>query len=543
MMIKRILNFQTKSINSAAFFIFLSALLSRILGILRNSLLAGYFGATRELDIYFASFRLPDLLYTIFFGGGISLVFLPIFAEYFQKDKRKAWEISNSLFNILFLILLVCALLIFIFAPSLAKIIAPGFTSQEQVELAKLIKILVLSPILFGASSLLSSLLQYFKRFLIYSLAPILYNLGIIFGILVLSPKFGIKGVVFGVIIGAFIYFVLHLIGAILCGWRWVPKIYKEVQVFKKFLFLLLPRTFSAGIQQINLIFITSFASIFSKGSIAIFNFANDLQMIPIGLVSIPFSVAAFPEFSKLNSQNKEEEFQYKFWITFTKILFFVIPLALFIFLLRAQIVRLILGTLGKRFDWTATRLTAASLGIFSPGIIFASFVPLISRAFFAFKNTKTPAILSFFTVLLNVSLCFLFAFLFSFDNYFSKTIIHILDLQSLKDIRILALPLAFSLASIFQGIMLFYLFLRFKKIKPPSYFKHSIKQIVAIALVASFALFLFLQIFSVLFNTRTVLGLFSQTLLSFSIGALVYFLLAHLCRLTKLFVSSYEKH
>jgi putative peptidoglycan lipid II flippase len=197
-MLSRIFHFQTKNITSAALILAGSSLISRILGLLRDRLLAGAFGASPNLDVYFASFRIPDFIYNILIAGGVVVALVPLFSEYFIKDKKEAWDFIDNTLNVFLFFLIFVSLLVGIFAPLIIKIITPGFT-QEQISLAVVLtRLLFLSPIFLGLSSIFSGILQYFNRFLAYGLAPVFYNLGIIFGIIFLAPFLGILGLLAG---------------------------------------------------------------------------------------------------------------------------------------------------------------------------------------------------------------------------------------------------------------------------------------------------------------------------------------------------------
>ncbi len=526
-MIKRIFHFESKTIDSAALILFLSALSSRILGLVRDGLLAGYFGGGRELDIYFAAFRIPDFLYNIFIGGGVALVFLPLFAQYYVKDREKAWEISNLILNIFLSFLFLCAIVAFILAPYLSKLVAPGFNQAERSLLVCLMRILLLSPIFFGAASLFGSIVQYFNRFLVYSIAPLIYNLSIILSIVFFSERFGVIGVSWGVIIGAFLYFLLQFVAAKTCGFRWRGIFNFRSKVIKKTILLIIPRMVASAAQQINLIVVTAIASTLSKGSIAVFTFANNLQYIPVGLIGTPFALAAFPQFSKLISSNNYHDFKEKLCNTISKILFFVVPFSVMLFVLRAQLVRLALGTLGaQRFDWVATRLTAASLGAFCFGIFAVSLIPLLARAFFSLQDTKTPAIVSVVTVIINISLAFLFIYFIQNISAVREIFVKVFDLEGIKNIDVVGLPMAFSLASIFQAFSL--IFLLVKKIGDFGLKKiiGSTKRIAFASFLMGFNTYFFLRVFE-FFNNKTVEGLLAQTVLAAAIGVSIYLFLA----------------
>ena len=181
-MIKRVFHFQTKTVTFAALLLGISALISRLLGLFRDRLLAGTFGAGQDLDVYFAAFRIPDFVYGILIMGGISAIFLPVFSEYFKKDEQEAWRLASNILNCFLVLLIVICGILAIFTPWLIKFITPGFSPEQKALAVSLTRIMFLSPIFLGLSSLFSGVLHYFNRFLAYSIAPVLYNLSIIFG-------------------------------------------------------------------------------------------------------------------------------------------------------------------------------------------------------------------------------------------------------------------------------------------------------------------------------------------------------------------------
>ena len=526
-MIQGVLNSQTKTITFAAFILAVSSLISRLLGLFRDRLLAGRFGAGEELDIYFAAFRIPDFVYGILIVGGITAAFLPVFSEYFKKEDKgwsnQALEFTNNVLNcFLILLVLVCTVLA-IFTPVIVKFIIPGFSPENKLFTIALTRIMFLSPILFGLSSIFSSILHYFNRFLVYSLAPILYNLGIIFGIVFLVPIFGIFGLAYGVIFGAFLHLIIQIPAAIASGYRYKPIFNFKHLGLKKIFKLMLPRTIGSTAYHVNLIVITAIASTLTIGSIAIFNFSNNLHYVPIGFIGISFALSSFPILSRVWARGQKEEFLDKFSSTFRQILFFIIPISFLIFLLRAQIVRIILGT--GEFGWWETRLTAASLGLFCLGILAGALIPVIVRAFFALHDTKTPVVISIAAMSVNIMLSFFFVYLLGFSNAFRDFLIIALDLQGIDNIKIVGLPLALSLAALLQLVLLLVFF--YKKIGD-----FRIKEIleslikISIATILMFVSIYFVRQISASFvNLDTFKGVFYQAGLSVLTGCIVYFL------------------
>ena len=541
-MLNNIFNSQTKTVTFAAILLSISGLISRVLGLFRDRLLAGRFGASEELDIYFSAFRIPDFVYGVLIVGGITAAFLPVFSEYFKKEKkdcqwpREATELVNNVLNcFLFLLILIC-LILAIFTPSIVKIIIPGFSPENKNLTIALTRIMFLSPIFLGISSVFSGILHYFNRFLAYSLAPVLYNLGIIFGILFLVPLFGIFGLAYGVILGAFFHLIIQFPAARISGFRYKAVFNFKSPGLKKIFKLMLPRTIGTAAYHINLIVITAIASTLTVGSIAIFNFSNNLQYLPVGLIGVSFALSSFPFLSRAWAKGRKEEFLKSFSSSFRQILFLIIPISLLMFLLRAQIVRLVLGT--GRFGWWETRLTAASLGIFCLGIFAGSLIPLISRAFFALQDTKTPVIIGTISMIGNIVFAFLFTWLLRFSNFFRNLFAFLLKLKNpvngvriVENIEVIGLPLALSLALIIQlFLLLIFLYKKLGDLKISEVFS-SIKKILIAGVIMIIVAYFVRQFVVNFVNMHTFFGIFVQTLLTALAGFSVYFLIAFLTR------------
>ena len=528
-MVSRLLNHKSKTIFSAAIVLATTALLSRILGLFRDRLLAGRFGAGDELDIYFTAFRLPDLIYSILIMGAISSAFIPIFAQYFKKDEKEAWHLTSGLFNLVLLILIILSGLLILLAPWVISIIAPGFSGEKKEMTVILTRIIFLSPLFLGMSGILSGVLQYFHRFFVYSLAPIFYNLGIIFGIVFLAPKMGLVGLAWGVALGAFLHFLIQVPSAIYSGFK-----FKFVSIFhqgiKKIIKLTIPRTIGLAGSQINYVVITAIASSLAVGSIAIFNLANNLQYVPIGIIGISFAMAVFPRLAESSADENKEKFSKDFSSSFNQILYLVLPITAVFFVLRAQIIRLILGT--GQFGWVDTRLTAAALGIFAFSVFAQSLVPLISRAFYSLNDTRTPVSISLISIGLNIALSFGFVWVLNNDNLFSQLFSDIFRLGGIKKFAVLGLPLAFSLSNIFNFAVLIRFFNKKSKALNIQHVLKSVYKIMISCILMVIVIYGCLRVLDLFFDTQTFLGLFLQTAISALVGAGVYFIISWLYKL-----------
>lgn len=456
------LNHQTKRVGFAAVTLGLSHLISRFLGLIRDWLLARSFGAGLELDVYFAAFKIPDFVYQIFILGGIVATFLPLFSEYFSKDPDETWEFTSNTLNI-FLFLLIClSLILFIFAPYVTKLIAPGFSDRQIDKTILLTRLMLLSPIFFGLSSIFSSILQYFHRFLIYSFAPIVYNLSIIFGILFLSPYLGILGVVLGVIVGALLHFLIQIPSVVNCGFKYRTILnFKDPKIKKVFL-LMIPRAFGVSSLQINAIVINAIASTLVVGSISVFNFANNIRLFPIAIIGISFATAVFPKLSRAWSENKKEKFIDSFSLVFRQIIYLALPVVILMFILRNQIVNLILRH--GQFGAEAAQLVSASVGLFCFGILFASLRPLFFRAFFSLKDTKTPTLLAVIFVIVNIVFSLVLTSALKPDSLqaagLKDFLIKSFSLHQVSDISVLGFPLAYLIGLALE-FCLFLIFLK----------------------------------------------------------------------------------
>lgn len=416
--------------------------------------MAGNFGAGQDLDVYFTAFRIPDFIYNVMIAGGIVVAFMPLFSEYFLKNKEEAWRFAANVLNIFLLFLILLCGVFALFAPQLLKIIAPGFEGDQFALTVLITRILFLSPVLLGLSSVFSGVLQYFNKFLTYALAPVFYNLGIIAGIIFWVPDFGILGVVFGVVFGALLHLLVQVPAAISAGFSFKPIFALKDEKIKKVFSLMLPRTLGVAVPQINLMVVTAIASLLPAGALSVFTFSNNIQQIPMGLLGIPFATAAFPVLSRAWAAGQKMEFKEKFSEVFRKIIFIAIPSGVFVFIFRNEIIRLILKT--GRFDQGDTALAGACLGLFSLGIFASCLMPLFFRSFFSMQDTKTPTIVAIFIMALNVALCFLLTHFLGFQNAFQEFIRNIFSLQGAGNIAVLGLPLAFSIDVILQFALLF---------------------------------------------------------------------------------------
>ncbi|MFH1714508.1 MAG: murein biosynthesis integral membrane protein MurJ [Candidatus Nealsonbacteria bacterium] len=452
-----VFHLQTKNITSAALILGLASAFSGALGLLRDRLLAGRFGAGNELDVYYASFRIPDFISMVLIMGSISAAVIPIFSEYLTRDKEEAWKFLSNLFNLVLFILIAVSVVLIIFAPQIVNLITPGFSEEKRSLVVLLTRIMFLSPIILGTSNIISSVLQVFSRFLITSLAPIMYNFGIIIGILFFVPRWGLPGLAWGVVFGAFLHLLIQLPVLFKVGFKFKSVFDFGHLGFKKVVRLTVPRSIGLAASQFNFFIITAIASTLSVGSVAVFSLAESLARPFLILVGISFSTAAFPQLTLSFSKEKKERFFDIFFGTFSKIIFLIVPLSLILFFFRGFIVEIILNV-GK-FSQANAGLTAACLGMFALGLSARALNLFVVKGFYALQDTKTPAIISVLSMIITVSLSFLFVWLLSSATGFKEWLLKLFSLPNVAGIEIIGLPLALSLGAIFQFVWLYIIF------------------------------------------------------------------------------------
>jgi putative peptidoglycan lipid II flippase len=541
-MIQRFLNSQAKSISSASLILAIFYFTSALLGLLRDRLLAGTFGAGAELDIYYAAFTVPDFVALILIFGAISAAVIPIFSSYIIKsdnqEYKEAWNYFSTLLNVFLGFLIIVCLVLIIFAPYIICLTAPGFVGAKKELAVLLMRIMFLSPIILGVSNMISGILQVFHRFLATALAPVLYNCGIIIGIIFFVPKIGIQGLAWGVVFGGILHLLVQLPALFFSGFKYKFSFnFRDPGVLKT-IKLMAPRSLGLGAGQLNTIATTAIASTLISGSIAVFNFANNLSSIFLNAVAVSITTASFPAMSmaflKKGFDGHLGEFVEKFLKILKQVLFLIIPLSLLIIILRAQIVRIVLGA--GRFDWADTKLTTACLGIFAFNLIAQAIILLFSKTFYAAHNTKVPAVVSVLTVAFNIGLSLLLVWLaqtFAGFNFFLQ---NILRLGGVANIGVIALVLAYTITAVLESVILMYMFNKKFKITQSVQFKKDFLNFLYKILLASTVMFVFVFLtryfLSLIVDLQAFWGLFFQLFVSGLIGVIVYAIISYLLNL-----------
>lgn len=393
------------NILSAATVIAFAVLISRILGLVKYRFLTAQFTPS-EIGVFLAAFKLPNVLFDLIVMGAMTTAFIPVFTSYLTRgDQEGANKIASTILNLTTVVFAVFSVAFFLFAQPVMKLVAPGLTHRELIEVVDYTRIMLIGqtfPLLLG--NFLTGILQSHKRFLIPASAPILYNIGIIFGILVLAPSMGLFGVVWGVVIGAILFFLVQIPLVIHLKFKYAPVLDLHHPGVVEMARLFFPRVFGLAVNQIGYLVTFSISSLLGARGITFFSFAQQLAALPVSLFATTISQAALPTLSEEKEKDKNlEAFKKTFLTCLHQILFLVLPAAAILIVLRIPIVRLVYGS--AKFDWVATVETGRVLAFLGIGLIFESMTNLIVRGFYSLHDSKTPVVVGVFTVILNVVL------------------------------------------------------------------------------------------------------------------------------------------
>ncbi|MBN1169150.1 murein biosynthesis integral membrane protein MurJ [Candidatus Woesebacteria bacterium] len=437
---KKIFTSPQTSILSAATVIMFMIVVSRVLGLVRQRILAHFF-LPSELSLFFAAFRLPDTIFEVLVFGTFSSAFIPVFSKLVDKKRKDAWDLAGTISTIGFSAFILVAIIVSVFADDLYGLLAAGYTDIERDTVVQLTKILFAAQGFFVLSYVLTGVLESLRRFLVPALAPLFYNLGIILGTIFLSPRLGLVGPTVGVFIGASLHFLIQLPLAVKLGYR-VKLNLKINDHVKKIGKLAMPRiielVFVQAVKSVEL-YLSSFIS---TASYAYYYFGNTIQLLPVGLFGTSIAKAALPTLSK--QSDDLGKFRRSLWSSLYQVVFMVAPLATILIVLRIPIVRLVFGT--EIFDWESTVRTGQVVSAFALGVVFQASISLLARAFYALHETKTPVLVSIFSMVLIVVLNFVF-------------------IRSLN-LPVWGLAVSYSLGSMLQAITLYLLLAKRTKVE-----------------------------------------------------------------------------
>lgn len=515
---------EIRGLHEAAYLLGIFALMSQVLALVRDKLLAFTFGAGHSLDVYYASFRIPDLMFASIGSLVSASILLPYFIERFQAGKEKGTAFSNGIFTVFFAAITVVSVLVFILAPYIVPLLIPGFAHDPALpDLILSMRIMLLSPFFLGLSNLFSSLTQMHHRFLVYAASPVVYNVGIIAGVVFGYPTFGVSGLAVGVAVGAFLHMGIQIPFILKEGL--MPRFTAAINwpSIQRIALTSLPRTVTLSANQLASFFLVSLASLMSVGSISVFNFAFNLQSVPLTIIGASYSSAVFPTLSRLFFEKNTKEFLEKMIASAQHIIFWSMPLTILFVVLRAQVVRTVLGA-GK-FDWADTRLTAALLALFAISTIGQSLIVLFVKAFYAEGKTARPLLINVISASI-ICLCGYF-----FDKAFFAYPVFRFFLEDLMKVdgqagtSVMVLALAYSFGVFINTYLHWWMFHRVF----PAFTKPvlaTLFQSFAASVIMGYASFLSLRLFALVFPLEKVWGVFLQGFCAGIVGLIVLVLM-----------------
>lgn len=525
-MVKSFLNLlatRQSSILSGATVLMIAVFASRFLGLIRDRLLVQNFN-TSEAAIFFAAFRLPDLLFQILVFGSLSVAFIPVFAETLhKKGDEEAFKFASSILNLSLLLFGVVVALSIIFVAPLNSLFVPGFQGEQKILTDQITQIILIAQVILVVGTFFFGIAHTYQRFIIPALAPIFYNLGIIFGIVFLTKFFGMQGLGLGVVLGALLHVLVQipLIKSLGFKYKFTFDFFNSgvKDVFK----LMSIRNIGLIAEQINETVGVALASILSYSSVTLLTFGQHLFAVPIGLFGATIAQAALPVLSKEYARNEIESFKITLLTTMHQILFLTLPAAAILIVLRIPVVRLVFGA--DQFSWDDTVLTGRTVALFALGLAAQSIVLLLVRAFYAMKNTKIPVVASLITVTVNIILSSLFVLYMKLEVW--------------------SIGLAYSVSAIVNAIFLIYFLNR----KIPGFNNTNltipILKMLTAASAAAFALYIPMKsLDQLVFDTTKTINLIFLTGIASIVGISIYLLLVWLLDVKELttFINLFKK-
>ncbi len=446
-------NREVLSLHAAALILGGAAFLSRILGLFRDRLLAARFGAGDVLDAYYAAFQIPDILFTVFLVGAAAAAVLPLFMEYEHRGRKEAEKFVANLLTVFAVFSVIISAVAAILAPWLVSIVVPGFAAGKLALTVSLTRLMLFSAAFLGIAGIVSAVLQARHRFFVFALPPILYNVCIIFGVVFLVPLFGPKGLAFGVLAGGLAQVLVQIPALKEMGFKFRFGFDLQDSGLRRVIKTSLPRVAALAMSQLTISALAAAASFFVAGSVSVFKLASNLMYVPVGLFGASYALAIFPKLSGASLDKRGEKFKEHVAIGIRNIFFWVMPFATLIIVLRAHIVRVVLGS--GVFDWEDTRLVAAVLAVLAVAIVSESILPLVIRAFYALGKTREPLIWDIVGSLATIMFAVGFAILFSARPGFLFFIARALRIGDLAAPKIISIALGFSIGSLVNVVLL----------------------------------------------------------------------------------------
>lgn len=521
-------------VHQAAFLIGAFTLLSQLLALVRDRMLAHYFGAGQMLDVYYTAFRIPDLIYASIASLVSISVLIPFLSSIIEQKKEESKKFINSVFTVFLGAMVIVSVTAWFLMPYIIHTFFSNLGDEDVIsQIINLSRLLLLQPICLGISNMLGVITQIGKRFFTYASSSILYNLSILFGLVFLYPYFGMNGVIYGVIGGGVAHFLIQVPYVRRTGL--LPRITTAIdfQSIKEIIKISIPRTIALSGNMIELIIITSFASWIAIGSVSVLNLALNLQSAPFAIVGVSYALAAFPTLSACFAKGERGAFMNHIITAARHVIFWSIPISALFIVLRAQIVRTVLGS--GAFNWDNTRLTAACLALFVISLVAQGLELLFIRAYYAAGKTMKPLMVNILSSCATIGLPFVLLTVFNSSELFKNFMEALFKVEGIPGSAVLMLPLGYSLGTLLNALVFWILFeydfgnmLKYTSTQEGGHIdRHAFTEkilptfsmSIQAAVCGGFVAYLGLNLFSRVFDLTTLVGIFAQGFFSGLLG------------------------
>ena len=525
----RLIHKQYGSIHEAAILLGFFSLASQLLGLLRDRALVSHIGPSLTLDVYYAAFRIPDFVFNVLASLVAATAIIPFLIEHLEKGgHEEARRFMDRIFTAYLSTMVLVSLILIVVMPWIADAVAPGFPLEGKYMLVTMSRIMLLSPIFLGLQNLLGSTAQMSKKFFGYALAPVMYNAGIVFGVFVFYPIFGIYGLAYGVVFGAIMHLGVQL--PTVYELNFLPRLTSKVN-WKELVdvaSIALPRTLTLAMNTIMTLVLTAIASGLATGSISMLTFALNLQTVPIQLFSVSYAIAAFPSLVEKYMSGKMDEFLALMRGASQQIIFWSLPITALFIVLRAHIVRVVYGT--HAMSWNDTRITAALFAILSLGIVAQSIALVFIRAYYASGKTAKPFLLT----LVGGIVTWILALVLTHTGTNTGTAFiarGTLRLIGVSNVSVIGLGIAYTIGQ----FVTFALFWFFFKLDFGGHMLSTLGKTVWTSLLSALAMGLAsyetLSVISGVFSGNTFLGVFLQAAIATIVGTVCACVILYLCK------------
>ncbi len=528
-MVRRLLSLierEIRGLHEAAYVLAFFSLLSQVLALLRDRTFANLFGAGPELDAYFAAFRIPDLIFAFLTLFVSSFALIPLLSK---KNPVEQGELIGSILLVFGVVAALLSTLLYVVTPILVPYLIPGFSHEEILNTEMLARIMLLQPILLGLSSIAAAVVQTSRRFVLFALAPIFYNLGIIVGAVLFYPIMGLQGLAWGVVFGALLHFVVQLIPLVRDRAN-MPLSVKVERLLRHIIDVVgpsVPRSVALMGNQALLVAFAAVGSLISVGAVSAMTFAYNLQSVPLTVIGVSYASALFPALATLAAVGDMSGFAKEAWTSVKHIFFWLMPATTFFIVLRAHIVRVVLGS--GAFSWDDTRLTAAILALFALSLVAQALILIFSRAYYAVSKTALPILFNIGGSIVAGAGAYILVTGLGSDELFRFFVEALFRVTDVPGTAVLMIPAAYSVTMILVAFL-------FAAVFGVSYgYDHSVGQSVGVSfsasVIGSAVAYAALYAFGPLLPTNTFLGIFAQGLAAGTAGLLAWVVVLTLLR------------